>query len=250
MNSITIIGGGLAGCESAWQAAQNGRPCQIIRDASARLHQNSSDRRFGRVGLLQFAQIERFIQSIGLCSNGKCVVSIRSLSPPPMLRAFRRVRPWPLDRRQFAAYITEHLDNHPNVEICREEVTEIPSAWRGYRGVGAAVERAFGGFDSARVGQRIPQLLRCRRADCRCRYPGLRHAVSGLALRQRRGGLLEQRAFVEDKYDEFRNALLEAEKATAHNEEDVPYFESCMPIEELANRGRLTMRFGPLRGAV
>ena len=56
-------------------------------------------------------------------------------------------------------------------------------------------------------------------------------------------------ALSEDKYDEFRDALLEAEKSESHNEDDAPYFESCMPIEELANRGRLTMRFGPLRGA-
>ena len=56
-------------------------------------------------------------------------------------------------------------------------------------------------------------------------------------------------ALSEAKYDELRDALVSAERAEAHLDEDVPYFESCMPIEEMATRGRLTMRFGPLRGA-
>src|SRR5690606_33568468 len=58
-------------------------------------------------------------------------------------------------------------------------------------------------------------------------------------------------ALSDEQYDTLREALISAEKSTSHNPEDeeVPYFESCLPIEELAERGRLTMRYGPLRGA-
>jgi methylenetetrahydrofolate--tRNA-(uracil-5-)-methyltransferase len=56
-------------------------------------------------------------------------------------------------------------------------------------------------------------------------------------------------ALDEEQYDVLREALLTAERVIPHNADDVPYFESCLPIEELAARGRLTMRHGPLRGA-
>ncbi|MBV9468934.1 MAG: methylenetetrahydrofolate--tRNA-(uracil(54)-C(5))-methyltransferase (FADH(2)-oxidizing) TrmFO, partial [Abitibacteriaceae bacterium] len=71
-----------------------------------------------------------------------------------------------------------------------------------------------------------------------------------LASRYEKGGAAYWNApLTEAQYDTLREAILTAESATAHNEEDVPYFESCLPVEELARRGRLTMRYGALRGA-
>ena len=153
-----------------------------------------------------------------------------------------------VDRRKFAAYITEHLENHPNVEIVREEVSEIPaegfvivaSGPLSSESLAASIQRELGSeflnfFDA------VAPIVDADTLD---------YDTLFLASRYDKGDAAYwNSALSEDKYDEFRNALLQAEKSESHNEDDAPYFESCMPIEELANRGRLTMRFGPLRGA-
>ena len=247
MEKITIIGGGLAGCESAWQAAQAGARVKLFEmrpHVSTKIHQThdlaelvcsnslKSNDLSKASGLLKW-EMRRLDSLIIAAADASSVPAGSALA---------------VDRRRFAAYITERLENHPNVEIIREEVSEIPSD--------GAVIVASGPLSSERLAASIQRELG---NDFLNFFDAVAPIVDAdtldydtlfLASRYDKGDAAYwNSALSEAKYDEFRNALLEAEKAEAHNDEDVPYFESCMPIEELANRGRLTMRFGPLRGA-
>ena len=247
MEKITIIGGGLAGCEAAWQAAQNGAQVTLYEmrpQVSTKIHQTDdlaelvcsnslkSNDLSKASGLLKW-EMRRLDSLIIAAADASSVPAGSALA---------------VDRRKFAAYITEHLENHPNVEIIREEVREIPS--EGFvivasgplssESLAASIQRELGSeflnfFDA------VAPIVDADTLD---------YDTLFLASRYDKGDAAYwNSALSEEKYDEFRNALLGAEKSESHNEDDAPYFESCMPIEELANRGRLTMRFGPLRGA-
>jgi methylenetetrahydrofolate--tRNA-(uracil-5-)-methyltransferase len=246
MESLTIIGGGLAGCEAAWQAAQRG--------VKVRLHEM---RPVKPTKVHQTGDLAELVCSNSLKSNtldkasgllkwemrelDSLIISAADASAVPAGSALA------VDRVRFAAEITGRLEAHPNVELARGEVTEIPSGPAivatgplTSEALAADIQRTLGGaflnfFDA------VAPIVDADSLD---------YDTLFLASRYDKGDAAYwNAALTEEQYDALREELLNAEKAEAHNDEDVPYFESCMPIEELASRGRLTMRFGPLRGA-
>jgi methylenetetrahydrofolate--tRNA-(uracil-5-)-methyltransferase len=245
-SQLTIIGGGLAGCEAAWQAAQRGvrvrlhemrpvKPTKVHQTGnlaelvcSNSLKSNSLDK---ASGLLKWEM--RRLDSLVISSADSAAVPAGSALA--------------VDREKFAGAITERLASHPNVEIARGEIEAIPdtlcivaSGPLTSEVLAADIQRLLGGsflnfFDA------VAPIVDADSLD---------YDTLFLASRYEKGDAAYWNAALsEEQYDALREALLTAEKAEAHNDEDVPYFESCLPIEELANRGRLTMRYGPLRGA-
>ncbi len=246
--TITIIGGGLAGCEAAWQAAAGGarvvlhemRPrvptavhqtgdlAELV--CSNSLKSNALDR---ATGLLKWEM--RALDSLVIrCADESAVPAGSALA---------------VDRARFAALITGRLSSHPNITICREEIGEIPngpcivaSGPLTSPALAASIQQTLGGgflnfFDA------VAPIVDADTLDLDRMFFASRYDKGDAAY--------WNAALDEARYDALRDALLSAEKAASHNAEDeaVPYFESCLPIEELAGRGRLTMRHGPLRGA-
>jgi len=243
---LTIIGGGLAGCEAAWQAAKRGtrvRLCEMRPVKPTKVHQTSdlaelvcsnslkSNLLDKASGLLK-AEMRRLDSLIIACADASAVPAGSALA---------------VDREKFAALITQKLTQHPNVELIRGEVEAIPDAPcivatgpLTSPALAAEIQKQLGGeflnfFDA------VAPIVDADTLDYEQLF---------LASRYEKGDAAYWNAPLnEEQYDALREALLGAEKAEAHNEEDVPYFESCLPVEELARRGRLTMRYGPLRGA-
>ena len=247
--TLTIIGGGLAGCEAAWQAAQGGarvvlhemRPvvsttvhrtsdlAELV--CSNSLKSNSLDK---ASGLLK-AEMRALDSLIISCADASSVPAGSALA---------------VDRTRFAALITARLEEHPHVEIRREEVTAIPdtpcivaSGPLSSQALSSSIQSVLGG-DFLNFFDAVSPIVDADSLDYETLF---------LASRYDKGEAAYWNAALDEtQYDTLRDALLGAEKAPSHNPEDdavVPYFESCMPIEELAGRGRLTMRYGPLRGA-
>ena len=246
--TITIIGGGLAGCEAAWQAAEGGarvvlhemRPrvqtavhqtgdlAELV--CSNSLKSNALDR---ATGLLKWEM--RALDSLIIrCADQSSVPAGSALA---------------VDRARFAALITERLSSHPNITIGREEIAEIPdgpcivaSGPLTSPALAASIQETLGG-DFLNFFDAVAPIVDADTLDLDRMFFASRYDKGDAAY--------WNAALDEARYDALREALLSAEKAASHNGEDeaVPYFESCLPIEELANRGRLTMRHGPLRGA-
>jgi methylenetetrahydrofolate--tRNA-(uracil-5-)-methyltransferase len=151
-----------------------------------------------------------------------------------------------VDRDRFAASVTETISNHPNIELVRQEVTEIPQE--------GIVVIASGPLTSEPLSQSI-------RNFCGTEHLYFYDAISPIVdaetidfsqvYRASRYGKASDDylncAMNREEYDLFYEALISAESVTVHEFEEARYFESCLPIEELARRGRDTLRFGPMK---
>ncbi|HEX2056646.1 MAG TPA: methylenetetrahydrofolate--tRNA-(uracil(54)-C(5))-methyltransferase (FADH(2)-oxidizing) TrmFO, partial [Nitrospiraceae bacterium] len=242
---IVIIGGGLAGSEAAWQAANRGAKVTLY---EMRPKEMTKAHKTGYLAEL-------------VCSNS--LGSADPLNAPGILKEeMRRLgslvirvadgarvpagSALAVDREQFAARITQELDGHPNIRILREEVTEIPSD--------AIVIIATGPLTSDRLSAAIAQLTHEKHlyffdaispiidAD------SINMDVVFPASRYGKGGDDYLNCPMDEAaYQAFYEAMIAAEKVQPKDFEKIPYFESCIPIEVMAERGRQTMQFGPLK---
>ncbi len=157
-----------------------------------------------------------------------------------------------VDREIFSREITRAIESHPHIEVRRGEVTEIPRE--------CIVIVATGPLTSDALAEDISRLTGSERLFF---YDSISPIVTAdsidlsIAFRASRYGKSLDGTddyincpFNKEEYDAFVSALIEAEFYEPHIEEDkIPYFEACLPIEEIARRGRDTLRFGPMKPA-
>ena len=151
-----------------------------------------------------------------------------------------------VDREQFSFRITQALESHPNIRILREEITEIPTD--------CLCIVATGPLTSDKLSQAISKLTHSNHLYF---YDAISPIVDAdsinmdIAFRASRydkgGDDYLNCPMDETTYNKFYEALLAAEKVQPKEFEKTPYFEACLPIEVMAERGRQTMQFGPLK---
>ncbi len=253
IDPIHIIGGGLAGSEAAWQAAEAGVPVILhemrpVRGTEA--HQTeglaelvcsnsfrSDDWEHNAVGLLH-AEMRR-CQSI--------ILSAADIHQVPAGGALA------VDREGFSAAVTARLQAHPLITIRREEVEGLPPAdW-------ANVIVATGPLTTPALSQAILDLTGEGQLSFFDAIAPIIHTDSinmDIAWRQSRydkegpGG--DKAAYIncpmnKEQYEAFIQALLDGPKTEFKDWENVPYFDGCLPIEVMAERGHETLRWGPLK---
>ena len=250
---LHIIGGGLAGSEAAWQAAQAGVPVVMHEMRGVRPTQahhtdslaelvcsnsfRSDDWEFNAVGLLH-AEMRR---------AGSLILSAADAHQVPAGGALA------VDREGFSSAVTAALEAHPLVTIIREEVTSLADKpWDN-------VICATGPLTSQALSDVILELSGEGHLSFFDAIAPIVHADSidmSKAWRQSRydkegpGG--DAAAYINcpmDKvqYEAFIDALLDGPKADFKDWEHVPYFDGCLPIEVMAERGRETLRWGPMK---
>ena len=252
---IHVIGGGLAGSEAAWQIAQAGVPVVLHEmrgvpgvktdahhtDGLAELVCSNSfrsdDWQFNAVGLLH-AEMRALDSIIMACGDINQVPAGGALA---------------VDRDAFSQTVTARLTAHPLVTIVREEIAGLPpQAWDN-------VIVATGPLTSPALADAILKATGEESLSFFDAIAPIVHADSidfGIAWRQSRydkegpGG--DAAAYVNcpmDKaqYEAFIDALLSGPKAEFKDWEHVPYFDGCLPIEVMAERGRETLRHGPMK---
>jgi methylenetetrahydrofolate--tRNA-(uracil-5-)-methyltransferase len=244
-DDIVIIGGGLAGSEAAWQAANRGARVTLY---EMRPKEMTQAHKTG--GLAEL-----------VCSNS--LGSVDVLNAPGILKEeMRRLNSLiikvadevrvpagsalAVDRDQFSFKITQALEGHPNIRIRREEVTEIP--------IDCLCIIATGPLTSDKLSQAIAQLTHSNHLYF---YDAISPIVDAesinmdIAFRASRydkgGDDYLNCPMDESTYNKFYEALLAAEKVQPKDFEKTPYYEACLPIEVMAERGRHTMQFGPLK---
>ena len=257
MNSdcvINIVGAGLAGSEAAWQAARRG--------LRVRLFEMRPNRTTGahRTGALAELVCSNSLKSDEANTAPGLLKDELRAGGSLLLRLARKVAvpaggALAVDREKFSALVTETLSNHPNVELRREEVATIHAERPDEITVIAA-----GPLASPSLVEAIGRLT-----DERDLYffDAISPIVDGetidydvvfRAARYGKGGDdYVNCPMSKEEYDRFYDALVSAEKVKPHEgmgdvaEDEEKFFEGCLPIEEIARRGRDTLRFGPMK---
>ncbi|HZL00615.1 MAG TPA: methylenetetrahydrofolate--tRNA-(uracil(54)-C(5))-methyltransferase (FADH(2)-oxidizing) TrmFO [Caulobacteraceae bacterium] len=250
--SIHVVGAGLAGCEAAWQAANRGvgvvlhemRPLTGTAahrtDALAELVCSNSfrsdDREHNAVGLLH-AEMRR---------AGSLIMACADINQTPAGGALA------VDRADFARAVTEGIAGHPLINLERGEVTAFPADW-------ASAIVATGPLTSPALSAAIQALTGEEELSFFDAIAPIIHAETidmGVAWKQSRYDKLgpggDEAAYINcpldrPQYDAFIDALLAAPRTEFKDWEHVPYFDGCLPIEVMAERGRDTPRYGPMK---
>ena len=244
MNSVTVIGAGLAGSECAWQLAQRGVAVTLremkpekktpahVTDYFAELCCSNSLRGAGlenAVGLLK-EELRRLNSLIIRCADATAVPAGGALA---------------VDRDGFARMVTETIFSHPNITMIPGEVTSIPegdvviaSGPLTSDPLAEAIAEKLGGGTTLNFFDAAAPLVACDSVDMDSAY---------FASRYDKGTPdYINCPMTKEEYQAFWQALIAAEEAEVHGFEDKSVFEGCMPVEVMARRGEDTLRFGPL----
>ncbi len=255
MTDLIVIGGGLAGSEAAWQAAQRGLRVSLY-----------EMRPTLGTGAHQTSDLAELVCSNSLGSNlpdrasGLLKNEARLLGSMLLEAAASAALPaggaLAVDRELFARLVTERIQGHPNIELIREEAKEIPD-------VPAII--ASGPLTSPSLSQSISVLSGEEHLYFFDAIAPVIHADSidmSIAFRASRYGTGEQEEgdyincpFTKEEYYAFVEALLTAERIELHDFEEAiksgvkagHFFEGCLPVEIIAERGLDSLAFGPMR---
>jgi len=250
MKSMTIIGGGLAGSEAAWQAARFGVPVRLYEMRPQRMTPAHTGDKLAELVCSNSLGSDALQRAAGLLKAelrqlGSLIVAAADAHRVPAGSALA------VDREAFADAVTQRLESHPLVTIVREEVTTIPS--------GDPVVVASGPLTSDLLAQSIRNLSGSQELyfyDAIAPIVELDSIDFSIAFRASRydkgeedGGDYINCPMTEEEYRRFGVALVSAERIALRDFEknDAHFFEGCLPVEVLAGRGEDALAFGPLR---
>jgi methylenetetrahydrofolate--tRNA-(uracil-5-)-methyltransferase len=244
-DDIVIVGGGLAGSEAAWQAANRGARVTLYEmrpKEMTKAHKTGGLAELVCSNSLGSADPQNApgILKEEMRRLGSLIVAAAEQARVPAGSALA------VDRDRFSLHITRMLESHPNVRIVHEEIGDIPTD--------CVCVIATGPLTSDKLSQAIGSVTQSRHLYFFDAISPIIDAdsidmnVVFRASRYDKGGDDYLNCpMTESQYNVFYDALMAAEKVPVKDFERTPYFEGCIPIEVMAERGRDTMRFGPLK---
>jgi methylenetetrahydrofolate--tRNA-(uracil-5-)-methyltransferase len=244
---VTVIGGGLAGSEAAWQAARAGCEvtlCEMRPEISTPAHHTSE--------LAELVCSNSFGASAPDRATGLLQAELSSLGSIIMDLAHQHNVPaggaLAVDREHFSSSVTKALETHPRITLIRGEVPRIPSEGIVVIATGPLTSPGLAEDLAKRTGSEYLSFFDAA-SPIICGH-SINRDIAFLASRYNRG----EAAYLNcpmstEQYQTFWEALCAAEDAPRKDFDRTTsdFFEGCLPIEELGRRGRDTMRFGPLK---
>ena len=246
---IHVLGGGLAGCEAAWQIARSGLDCVLYEMRPLRSTAAHKTDRLAELVCSNSLKSESENSAPWLLKE-----ELRRLDSL-LLRTAQEARvpgghALTVDREIFAERVSSAIAENPRIELRREEVSSIRD--------GHTTIVATGPLTSGALADEIGRVTGAGRLFFYDSISPIVEADSvdpAIAFRASRYGKSLDGSddylncpFDREQYERFLDALLAADAVPAHIPEDAtPFFEACLPIEELARRGRETLRFGPMK---
>ena len=242
--SATVVGGGLAGSEAAWALAERGVKVTLVEmrpvvttpahhtDRLAELVCSNSFKSVDLTnahGLLK-AELRRLGSVLLPCADEARVPGGTALA---------------VDREIFSRLVHERITAHPNITVVREEAIELPSP--GIVATGPLTSERLSAAMANRLG-----------ASALAFYDAIAPVVADDSLDHGRLYALSRYGkgngddylnapLDPSGYESFIDAIVSADQHQGHDFDEVPYFEGCLPVEEMARRGRETLRFGPMK---
>lgn len=243
---LKIIGGGLAGCEAAWQAANRGIKVRLSEMKPLRFSPAHTNKDFGELVCSNSLKGNGLDNACGLLKEemrrmNSLIISCADETRVPAGGALA------VDRDKFAALITERIKSHENIETVSEVVSDINTDEFTVVATGPLSDDSLNGAITALTGcealsffDAAAPVVTAESIDAEKTY---------MAARYNKGTAdYINCPMTKDEYDAFYDALVSAERAQLHeNVENIKVFEGCMPVEIMAARGRETLCFGPLK---
>lgn len=241
---VNVIGAGLAGSEAAWQIAKRGINVRLFEMRPVKQTPAHHTDKFAELVCSNSLRANNLTNAVGVIKEemrqlDSIIIEAADQCSVPAGGALA------VDRHEFSGYITEKVKNHPLVEVVNEEVTEIPE--------GITVI-ATGPLTSPALADKIKELTGEE-------YLYFYDAAAPIIEKE---SINMDKVYLKSRYDKgeaaylncpmteeefyaFQEALVDAEKAPLNEFEKEKYFEGCMPIEVMAERGPKTMLFGPMK---
>ena len=245
MDPINVIGGGLAGVEAAWQAADSGARVRLY---EMRPRKQTPAHRTDRLAEIVCSNSLKsdepgtasYLLKEELRRAGSLVMEAAAATRVPAGAALA------VDRQRFAEYVTERITEHPRIEIIREEVSTIPNDSVNIIATGPLTSddltfqiMKLTGDDQLYFYDAIAPIIAADSID---------QSIAFRAARYDKGGDDYLNCPLDEaEYAGFHQALTEANSVPLQRFEQTRWFEACLPIEELARRGFDTLRFGPMK---
>ncbi len=248
-SQITIIGGGLAGCEASWQAAERGYRVKLYEMKPYTYSPAHSSPQLAELVCSNSMRSNDVNSAVGLLKEemrltGSLIMNAAYETRVPAGKALA------VDREKFAAYITKTIEAHKSIEIIREEVNQIPTP----NPETPAIIVATGPLTSPSLARSLTELTG---KDNLAFYDAIAPILDAESLdmdiiyqasRYDEGpGDYLNCPMNEEEYNNFINMLKDAEKVPLKSFEEEKYFEGCLPIEVMLDRGDDTLRFGPMK---
>ena len=247
---IRIVGGGLAGCEAAWQAAARGAAVTLHEMRPVRATAVHKTGRLAELVCSNSFRGAKLENAVGLLKEemrrlGSLIMRVAGETSVPAGGALA------VDRERFAAGVTDAIERHPRIAVRREEVCRIPDA----ASAAAPVILATGPLTSAALSAEIAALVG---QDHLYFYDAISPIVLAESIDRSkvfRGSRWDQAAEGDylncpldaEEYRALHEALVTAELTDVHDFDKARFFEGCLPVEVMARRGLDTLRFGPLK---
>ncbi len=242
---INIVGGGLAGVEAAWQAANLGIQVRLFEMRPVKETPAHRTDKLAEIVCSNSLKTDEpgsapYLLKEELRRGNSLVLEVAAATRVPAGASLS------VDRIKFAELITERVEAHPNIEIVREEITTIPDDAVTIIATGPLTSDAltaeimrFTGDDQLYFYDAIAPIVAADSIDM---------SIAFKAARYDKGGDDYINCPMDrEQYERFIRELLEAKSVPLKRFEETHWFESCLPIEEIARRGPETLRFGPMK---
>lgn len=242
---LTIIGGGLAGSEAAWQAAKQGVEVHLY-EMRPRVNTPAHHSEY----LAELVCSNSLGSYLPTVASGLLKEELKLFSSLVIEAAYASRIPaggaLAVDREGFSKYVTEKISSHPNIHLRRQEATEIPAE--------GIIILATGPLTSPALAQQIENFTGSGSfyfydaAAPIVEVDSLNRTIIFSASRYDKGeGEYLNCPMNQEEYERFYEALVTAELAPVKDFEEEHYFEGCLPVEVIAKRGKETLCFGPLK---
>ena len=242
---ITIIGAGLAGCEAAWQAAAEGCSVKLYEMKPQRFSPAHESEGLAELVCSNSLRGAGMNNAVGCLKEemrriGSLFIEAADATAVPAGGALA------VDRDGFSAYISSKIEQHPQIELIREEVTSLPDSGQTILASGPLTSEALSAQLARLTGSEhlyfydaIAPIVEADSID---------YSIAWRASRYDKGGADYLNCPLnKEEYETFVQALLDADKVAGREFEKLIHFEGCMPIEEMAARGPQTLAFGPMK---
>lgn len=244
MERVTVIGAGLAGCEATWQLIKRNIPVRLVEMRPKKESPAFHTDRFAELVCSNSLRSNAMNNAVGILKE-----ELRQMDSLIMKSADMHAVPagsaLAVDRETFSQYITDTIKNHPLVEVVNEEMTSLP-AGPCIIATGpltsdtlAKAIHDFTAEDTFHFYDAAAPIIEKDSIDFSKAYYKSRYDKGGASY--------INCPMNADEFEVFYDALIHAECVNLHDFEKETYFEGCMPIEEMARRGKKTMLFGPLK---